>query len=93
MAAAALTVSAGRSGEWLEELERICDSVGGLSEAAHRAVLAVAGNLLDESATTAGERARASALLATLEHQPAPRSRLIPFSRPRPGFAGSSLPA
>lgn len=93
MAAAALTVSAGRSAEWLEELERICDSVEGLSEAAHRAVMAVASNLVDESATTAGERARAAALLEALQRQSAPRSRLIPLSRSRPGRAGSPIPA
>jgi hypothetical protein len=93
MAAAALTVSAGRCGEWLEELERICDSVERLPEAAHRAVLAVAVNLMDESATSAGERARATALLATLEHQQPAKSRLISFSRSRPGLAGSPIPA
>jgi len=93
MAAAALTVSAGRSGEWLEELERICGSVEGLSEAARRAVSAVATNLIDESATTAGERAHAAALVAALEHEPAPGSRLIPLPRSRPGLAGLPTPA
>jgi hypothetical protein len=93
MAAAALTVSASRCGEWLEELERICDSVEGLSEAAHRTVLVVANNLLDEPATTAVERARAAALLAALERRLDPKSRLVPFSRSRPALVGSPLPA